>query len=57
MKKIIAMSVLGMSLLAGNAQTRWVNPAKADFYAVQNQGWAEELAGSYKRLPDRKSVV
>lgn len=53
MKKIIAMSVLGMSLLAGNAQTRWVNPAKADFYAVQNQGWAEELAGSYKRLPPR----
>lgn len=53
MKKILAICAISLAASAAGAQTRWVDPAKADFFAVQNQGWPQELAGSYKRLPPR----
>lgn len=53
MKKVI-FALLGVAVASGlPAEARWVNPAKADIHAVQNQGWPEELKGSYERLPPR----
>lgn len=47
--------VCWLCLLAGymNAQTKWNNPMQAGVRVVNGQGWYEELAGSYNRLPDR----
>lgn len=58
MKRITAIVCAALTAGCALAQTRWVNPAEAGFHAVQNQGWPEELSGTYERLPPRaeKSV-
>lgn len=58
MKKLIiavltAATAIGCCTVGATAATRWINPAKADFDAVQNQGWPNELKGTYYRLPAR----
>ena len=47
--------VCWLCLLAGymNAQTKWNNPMQAGVRVVNGQGWYEELAGGYNRLPER----
>ncbi|MCH5318616.1 MAG: SGNH/GDSL hydrolase family protein [Paramuribaculum sp.] len=35
------------------ASLKWIDPMDLDYPVVQNQGWSEELKGTYQRLPDR----
>ncbi len=36
-----------------HAQWRWYDPAKAEQYVIQNQGWSNEIGKTYTRLPER----
>ena len=53
MKRWIIVCLL--CLLAGymHAQSKWYNPRQAGVRVVNGQGWYEELAGGYNRLPER----
>lgn len=61
MKKIFFTFVLCASLLtvwgrpvSGTPEAiRWIDPQRAGFPVVQGQAWPQELAGSYRRLPER----
>ena len=40
-----------------SAQTTWKNPLNETFAVVRGQGWQNELAGTYYRLPQRAENV
>lgn len=55
------MLLLGLAYWAStfilSAQTTWKNPLHETFAVVRGQGWQNELAGTYYRLPQRAENV
>lgn len=52
MKKHFLLLCL-FTILSAQAQLKWYNPQQADFPAIQNQGWPQEIGNTYTRLPER----
>lgn len=46
----ILLSWISQPVFAGH---KWYNPLASEYPVIQNQGWVEELSGSYHRLPGR----
>ncbi|MEG1564448.1 MAG: SGNH/GDSL hydrolase family protein [Bacteroides sp.] len=53
MKIINLFLLLAVIALPAQAGWKWHNPQKAGYPVIQGQGWTDENAGSYRRLPLR----
>lgn len=48
---LLSTVLLAFSSVLSSAATKWVNPMNAGIPVVQNQGWTDEISGTYQRLP------
>lgn len=57
MKKLITLFVFCLASFTAGAQLKWFNPMNAGFPVIQNQGFTDEIGGSYTRLPERAQPI
>src|SRR5690606_36947126 len=49
----VFLIIISLDSIAQNNKVTWRNPLNQKVDVVQGQGWAQELKGTYQRLPDR----
>lgn len=57
MKRLLLVLTLVVAWASTTAQTKWYNPAEAEYSVIQNQAYTNEIGKSYVRFPARAERV
>ena len=57
MKRLLLVLTMVVAWASTTAQTKWYNPAEAEYSVIQNQAYTNEIGKSYVRFPARAEGV